>query len=437
MNMELFDLLKVVRRWLWLIIAIVVVTEVAVWFGTQSAESVYTATARLQISTPQREEVAAYDQYRFNPRDEIAVAINNFVELLQSDEVYKRTTSQLGLNENDAVYTISAVRASDADFVNVTVEAPTPELAAEIANTHINVAIAYYGELRSQSTRAEQDLFAEQLRVAEQELAAAEKALTDFRTENGIYSLESQMATQQRLLEQLQLERDQRLLIQAIATATPASTTTLAATTAIPVVDPVAEVDKLIAQRMKELEQYAALAPQYHILTQNVEQTRALYQDLMDKYNQAELTATAVQAVNFIQVIRPAYAQAESSWLKLAVLALAGSLGLGVMLAFLLQYISGPESAKVAVPVTDHKARSHRHRKTVSQGHAPKAQESHHKLPSLRHGAQGLWKRVTNLFHPKAPKFQHTGAEASTALDAGQESIAVQGQPGSTETNVA
>lgn len=435
--MELIDLLRVVRRWLWLIAAIVLVTELGVWFGTRSAESVYTATARLQISTPQREEVAAYDQYRFNPRDEIAVAINNFMELLQSDEVYRRTISELGLKESDAVYTVDAVRASDADFVNVTVEAPQPELAAEIANTHINTAIAYYGELRAQSTRAEQDLFAEQMRVAEQELAAAEKALTDFRTENGLYSLESQMATQQRLLEQLQLERDQRLLMQAIATATPNSTTAIAATTAIPVVDPVAEVDKLIAQRMKELEQYTALAPQYHILTQNVDQTRAVYQDLLGKYDQAELTATAVEAVNFIQVIRPAYAQAESNWLKLAVLSLAGSLGLGVMLAFLLQYISGFESSKATAPVVDHKGRSRRHRKLTTQGHASKSQESDHKRPSFRHAAQELWKRITNTFRSKAPKLQHAGTEVSTAFDVEQESISVQGQSSSTETHVA
>ncbi len=435
--MELIDLLRILRRWLWLIVAIVVVTELGVWFGTRSAESVYAATARLQISTPQREEVAAYDQYRFNPRDEIAVAINNFVELLQSDEVYKRTVSQLGLNESDAVYTIEAVRASDADFVNVTVEAPAPELAAEIANTHIGIAIAYYGELRAQSTRAEQALFAEQLRTAETELATAERALTDFRTENGIYSLESQMATQQRLLEQLQLERDRLLLQQATTIITPTvGTAPVTTATALPVIDPIAEVDKLIAQRMQELDQFAALAPQYHILTQNVEQARAVYQDLLSKYNQAELTATAVEAVNFIQVIKPAYARAESNWLKLAVLALAGSLGLGVMLAFLLQYISGSEPSKVAAPVTDHKARSRRHKKTMPQSQAPILQKGHHKMLSFRHAVQEFWKRLTNLLRAKMPKFQHPRVHASTALDAEQESIAVHGQPGSTETHV-
>lgn len=342
--MELIDLLRVVRRWLWLIVVIVVVTQMALWLGTRFAEPVYAATVRLQISTPQREDVAVYDEYRsISLRDEITVAINNFDELLQSDEVRKQTISQLGLEDKDGRYTVMTARVRDADFINVTVEALTPSLAAEIANTHVRIAIAYYGELRAQSTRAEKDLFAEQLRVAETEFRNAEKALADFRTQNGIYSLESQMSTQQRLLEQLQLERDQRLLEQT--------------TTGTPVVDPIGEVDMLIAQRLKEMDQFTALAPQYNILVQNVEQTRADYRHLLDKYNEAEIKVIAVQAANFIQVIRPAYAPvaSESSWPKLAALALAGSLGLGVMLAFFLEYISTFKTASVAVSMNDHK----------------------------------------------------------------------------------
>jgi uncharacterized protein involved in exopolysaccharide biosynthesis len=518
--MELIDLLQVVRRWFWLIVAVVIVTELALWLGTRSAEPVYAASVKLQISTPQSADVAAYDEYRsISLRDEITVAINNFLELLQSDEVRERTISQLGLEGKDGHYTLHAEHVQDADFVNVTVEARTPSLAAEIANTHVKIAIAYYGELRAKSTNAEKELFAEQLRVAEEEFQAAEdafaafqaqhgitsleneldkykqllaqlglerdqrllkeltttadpvaevdkliaqrqkemerllslaptynlleadiqqardrysllsqgpnanditiaknnlekaaialqkaqsdydkiswrndvgmtsqatalqqatldyqsaqatynkatqssataldleaartnlltaeKALADFQTQNGIFSLDSQLSTQQKLLEQLQLERDRRQLEE---------TTT--------VIDPVGEVDKLIAQRQKELDQLTALAPQYNILAQKVEQAREAYQHLLGKYSEAELKVTAVQAANFIQVIKPAYAPAgsESNWPKLAVLALAGSLGVGVMLAFLLQYISSFKTAGVTVAESEQKPPAH------------------------------------------------------------------------------
>ncbi|MBS4062637.1 MAG: hypothetical protein KG029_19735, partial [Bacteroidetes bacterium] len=62
--MELIELLRVIRRWLLLIVAIVVLTQIALWLGLRAAEPVYAATVSLQISTPQRENVAAYDEYR-------------------------------------------------------------------------------------------------------------------------------------------------------------------------------------------------------------------------------------------------------------------------------------------------------------------------------------------------------------------------------------
>lgn len=349
--MELIDLLRVLRRWLWLIVAIVAVTELALWLGMRSAEPVYAASVRLQISTPQREEVAAYDQNRYvDGRAEITVAINNFMELLPNNEIRQRTISQLGLAEKDALYTLNVGRVSDADFIKVTVEARTPNLAAEIANTHVKIAIAYYGELRAQSTNAEKALFSEQLQVAEKDFLAAERALADFRTLHGIYSIESQISTQQKLLEQLQLERDLRLLDQV---ATPITT----AGSDAPVIASVGEVDKLIAQRLEELDHYTALAPQYNILAENVVQARAIYQRLLGKYNEAKLKVTAVQAANFIQVVKPATAPAasESNWPRLALLALAGSLGLGVTLAFLLQYIFSFKAAGGTVPVSDPK----------------------------------------------------------------------------------
>lgn len=355
--MELIDLLRVLRRWLWLIIIIVVVTELVLWLGLRSADPVYAATVSLQISTPQRENVAAYDEYRsISLRDEITIAINNFVELLQSKEVRLRVIDRLSLSDADGNYTIAAEQVRDTDFINVTAEAQTPALAAEIANTHIDIAIAYYGELRAKSTTAEKNFFAEQLRVAEDEFRVAENTLADFRAQNGIYSLESKLAAQERLLEQLQLERDQLLLKQA--------STTVASTdnTALNTTDPIADVDKLIVQRMEELDQYTALVPQYNILTQNVEQVRESYLHLLSKYNEAELKVTAVQAANFIQVIKPAYApvESESSWPKLAVLAFAGSLGLGIMLSFFFQYILSFQSE--IVPRSDHNTSTHRRR---------------------------------------------------------------------------
>lgn len=433
--MELIELLRVIRRWLWLIAAIVVVTQVGLWLGMRSAEPEYTATVSLQISTPQREEVAAYDEYRsISLRDEITVAINNLIGLLEGEEVYNRTTSELGLTGEDAHYTITATRASDADFVTVIVKAGTPTLAAEIANKHVAIAIAYYGELRAQSTKAEKGLFAEQLRIAENEFRASEKELVDFRTQNGIYSLESQLSTQQKLLEQLQLDRDQRLLEQATAVnPTPVFTNKDGVIRSI---DPVAEVDKLIAQRLQELDQLSALVPQYNVLTKNVEQARAAYQHILGKYSEATLKVTAVQAANFIQVIQPAYGatKSESSWLKLAILALAGSLGLGVMLAFILEYINSFKPATLGGLTHDPESPAG----SDQEGEARSKDSIFQKLrrPSFWPNLE-LMKRVRALFRRDGSAYEPDGAGIPPDLAADKDPDAAQSKPASVETNPA
>lgn len=361
--MELIDILRVMRRWLWLIVAIVVVSQLALWLGMRSADPVYTASVRLQISTPQREEIALYDEYRsIGLRDEIAVAINNFVELVQSDEVFARTVSKLDLVGEDAEYELEADSVADADFVDVSAKARSSTLAADIANTHAAVAVAYYGELRAQATRAEMDLLADQLEMAAGAFQASEKAFSEFRNQNGIFSLDSQLATQERLLEQLQLARD-TLVLEAAASIT--ATEAITATT----IDPISEVDRLIAQRQSELDRFTALVPEYNVLEQKVEQARAAYQHLLKKYGEAELKATAVQAANFIQIIQPAAApdEPDSDWPILAMLALVGGLGLGVVLAFLLEYVSGLRAEDAAAPA----------------GREPSAPKGGRELPSL------------------------------------------------------
>jgi hypothetical protein len=234
------------------------------------------------------------------------------------------------------------------------------------------------------------------------------------------------MSTQQKLLEQLQLERDQRLLEQASIAIVSTPSDDPITTVATPVIDLVAEVDKLIAQRMKELDRFTSLAPQYNLLAQNVEQARGTYQHLLSKYSEAELKVTAVQAANFIQVIKPAYARPESVWLKLMVLALAGSLGLGVVLAFLLQYLSSFNTASAVAPVSGHKTASSRHRKKMKHSQASRVTEDHHNTPSRRYAGHEWWEHLKSIFRRHNVSNGHASLVPSKALDGEQEPIAAQ-----------
>ena len=437
--MELIALLRVLRRWLWFIAAVVIVTALVIWLRARAEPPIFQAEVVVQLTSPQRDDVSTFDEYRYvSSRDEITVARNNFTELLNSQEVIDRTVGELDLTGDDLRYTVDAQTIRDVDYVNVTVSAAEPNLAARIANTHVAQAIAYYGELRAKPTMAERQLFDKELQRAGTELLAAEDAFAQFRIENHIGILADEIATNQRLLGDLQQVRDQHAL-EAIASnadsvakvddliaqrqselewltelspiyaglredeqqakdtyqflkdnsfgedaddqtrlaeeqlhaaenalinfqttygVIPVSNqvTTyeklleqlmlerdrllLAETGGNP--DQLAEIDKLIAQRRDELNRLTGLSPSYGIMEGRVQQALAAYQHIASKYNEADLKANAVLAANSLQVTQPAQVPDEpvSDRTRLLVVGVVGSLGLGIMLALLLDYIS-------------------------------------------------------------------------------------------------
>lgn len=385
--MELISLLRIIQRWLWLILSMMVTTTLVLGFRLHMTEPIYEAQVKLQLTAPQQEDVALFDRYRSsNLRDEMTVARNNFIEVLQSREVYNRTTRQLGLEGEDVTYAMDVRPLRDSDFIYVTVRGRTPKLAEEIANAHVNAAIGYYGEVRAKPATAAKNFLAEQLRIAEEGFHSAEKALTEFRIQNGIAVLETELTIYQRLLEQLQLERNRRMLEGPTSRAIQATETLLdqlqlererayaqGDTDTVERFDEAiarhsaqlenlrkntsatAHVDSILAKRRDELECLVALGAMYAVLQENARQARARYQLLLDKHTEAVLKEDTVQAASFIQIVEPALAPSQPAPIKLKVLlvlAVAGSLGLGVMLAFLLEYVTGPERSGLPAPAS-------------------------------------------------------------------------------------
>lgn len=444
--MEITTILQVLRRRWQMIVLLPIVSAVALWLGLCSRPPTYEATLKMQITAPQREDVALYEEYRYGSlRDEITVARNNFTEVLQGDEARNQTASQLGLNDQEREFPIEVNTASDADFVYVTVKARNPVLAALIANTLADAAIDSYGDLRARPTYAQRDLFAERVRAAEKDLRIAQDRFAQFQAENGVVSLEEQLDTYQRLLEQLQLERDRLLLegstqvvdpisevdrliaqhqreIDRLVALVPAhavlqedvqlarenyqgalssgeeTATALEELRAAEDtladfrtqhgvvslegeletyqtlleqlqlerdrllleetrrdVDAVSQVDDLIARRQAEMDRLSALVPTYDLLSDGLSQAREQYSYVLNKYNEAELTAAAVKAANFIQIVEPAQPPTEpaSNAAMLLLLATAGSVGVGVLLAFLLEYTSGPVDESISLDEGD------------------------------------------------------------------------------------
>ena len=431
--MELINIFSILRRWLWLIISIVVVTVLALLLGLKLVKPVYEAQVTLQLSTPPQEDVALYDQYRYvDVRDMITVARNNFIAILKSDEVHNRTLQELNINPKQTEFELEIKSNSDSDFIYVIVRAPSSLLAASIANSIVDQAVDYYGELRAKPTVKERDLYAEQLQTAEEAYRTAADTFTSFKAENDIGVLPEEIAIAQRLLEQLQSERDKRILefnvkdpvsqVNNLINQHQVELNRLLALQPMYLIleenyqearedyrqalspdvlsiyrtaaeekyryaeqafnefkiqnnitslqDEIAvnnklleqlqldldqrslkdsdeegsknQVDELILQRNKELDRLSALQPVYNVLEQKANEAQAKYEHILSKYTEAELKATVVRAANFIQIIEPAYEppMALNNSKKLLVFGIMGSLGLGIILAFLLDYLS-------------------------------------------------------------------------------------------------
>ena len=449
MELEIKQIVKILWEWRRLIIGIVAVTAMVLGLNWFLAEPGYRAKVKLQITTPEDEDVTLFDERSsFSERDRITIARNNFTVVLESSAVRKMTIDQLELTDAVAEYEIEVVPVRDADFVDVYITASTPELAQEIANTHVALSIKRMGDLRALPSLTAKENFAEELASAELAMREAENAFATFQVENGIASLESEIAVQQQTLQQLELERNQLLfaipaadvdlvtpietlieqrneelqpllalrrtynsLQENVSVATinyeaalvaypflaegaplpepvQTSESALAAAEAAlnsfvaendvitlesdivmlqslieqlnlerdqrllsgPLNDQtelIRSIDALITERRLQLEYLNSLEPQYNFLLVDLEQSRTRYELVLAKFNEADLKANTVQDATFIQVIQLAELPefADSNPLKLLVFGLVGSIGFSALLAFVLDYLRGFQTA--------------------------------------------------------------------------------------------
>lgn len=329
--MELSNIIRIARHRIGLIVTILIVTALAIGLRLNLAEPEYEAWVKLQLSAPEQEEVTLFGRSgSASLRDEMMITRNNFLEVLRGSEARGRTAQALGLSGRDTNYGLEVEPMNDSDFMYVRVRARSPELARSIANTHVESAIAYYGEVRAKPAAATKAFLAQEIAAAEVQLAAAEDALIQFKTQNRIGDLASDIASYQTVIQQLQLERNRQI----VAGATPAA---------------MQATDVLIEQTKLEKERLVSLEPRYGHLNEAVQQARANIKFLNEKYTEAALKTQTVQSASFIQPVeyaglpsRPVPAMS----LTLIALALVGSLGVGIMLALLVEAIINAVSGK-------------------------------------------------------------------------------------------
>lgn len=299
----------------------------------------YESSITLEVTSPSPSAVALYDEYRYrSERDAIIIVLNKFMEVAQYDEVRKRTLEILSIEDD---YELSVDTQAGADFVYITVSAPDPELAQEIARVHTQQAIDHFGEINVLPLNQAIEQFRADMETTQVEVNTAEQALLDFQTEHGFVSLTDELNIQNNILDRLESLKAEHIFNLSLGTVDTGINIdsilqTPSGTEEKPTIDEIIE-----AQRQKILD-LAQLEPEYNILSQAISASRDKYNILSAKYTEAELKASVAQDPLFIQVIDPPQLpESPTSNLQIIVFGIMASLGFSIILIFILDYVIG------------------------------------------------------------------------------------------------
>jgi uncharacterized protein involved in exopolysaccharide biosynthesis len=330
---EILTYWRIVWKRVPLIALLVLVTVGTIFLQQYTADRVYQASVRFQITAPPPSDVTLYKGFSAPKlREEIAFMRGNFANVITSGSVARQVIADLGLEgmkSNEITSNIEIEDIEGSDLTKVQVSAGDPQLVADIANAVMDVALQQYGQLRARSATMSRQFIAAESETTRQELQQAQDALIAFKIENRIGSLDGMISEQQELLSGLRSRRDD-------AWATGSQ-------------DKAHNFDQLIAQREAELQDLVRLSAQYEILQADVRQIRDTYDFLLTKQTEAKLTENETLTVGFIQVLGEASPPSRPvSPYNFKILALGGmvSLALGVVIAFVWEFIASATMSK-------------------------------------------------------------------------------------------
>ncbi|MEM7333411.1 MAG: Wzz/FepE/Etk N-terminal domain-containing protein [Chloroflexota bacterium] len=214
MNMDLKQIINTLWRWKILILSILGVTVVGLIILVFTADDSYTAYVDLQVTAPETEAVSLFGAVRYaGEREAVTIARNNFSVVVESVIIREQVIQELGLSEKEGEYELELRPVPDSDFLTIAFTSTSPELAATIANTHIQKSIVRQGNLRSLPAQQQLEELFQELEDAESSLRASEAALTTFQEEHELTSsLQTEIDTHEQRLQRLVLNRSDLLI---------------------------------------------------------------------------------------------------------------------------------------------------------------------------------------------------------------------------------
>ena len=371
--------LRVIWKRAWLIVLIVVMTLGAILLSSLTARPVYRATVRVQVIASEPGEVALFSEFRSGPaQEEIFAAQQDFISALKRPVVAWQTVADLNLGISAVDILDRLTVGTEEDFINISYDADSPQDAETIVSKLVDNALTYYRDLRAKRATVLRVFIAQELEKEEKNLSAANDELLQFKLQHNLDSLERELQAYQDELRQIRFSRDMVVLtgeqasreavlydeeeqdaIEEAETASARGATGTAsyyygvardfAKQAIQArveaeASKVAKTqyDQLIVDRESRLLGLIGLRSEYDSLQSTIYEIQANVDFLVAKANEAALKESQSLNASFIQIVEPARQPdrpAPSKTPRLLLVGAAISLAVGVILAFVLEFI--------------------------------------------------------------------------------------------------
>lgn len=223
------QLFLILRRWAWVLLLGLIVGSVAGYVVSNLQEPVYAASTKLLVSNELQGKTSDFAGLN---NDQL---VDTYIELLNStDHIREAASEKIGVDIDPSQ--ISAQRVAHTQIIEIRVESPDPEQAAQIANTMVSILInenlttrteqlaaqeatlskqadqlkEKIDTLQSEYNQASKENYDSQLSRINKQIAAIKEELTTLQTEiaklDNPFTVEgrAQLADKQLQIEQLQ-----------------------------------------------------------------------------------------------------------------------------------------------------------------------------------------------------------------------------------------
>lgn len=208
--MELLEYFRMIKKHLWLIAIIFIITLVGVYIGNELVTPVYQAEAVVMV----KQNRVAMSVPILNEEGLGKDAVRDYVELLKSRSMAEKVAKLLYSDEELTLGLINSVKSrvqisivSQTNLIKISVTSEDPDDARDLANAYAQVFIDDSRISNQQETRAAREFIEEQLRIVSEQLWIADEKLLFFKQEKDTVIPTDETRSVLELLTKLEAER--------------------------------------------------------------------------------------------------------------------------------------------------------------------------------------------------------------------------------------